>query len=329
MIRQPGQDRPAEAGNRPGTWPPPLGQPPLGQPPQPGPPRGGLPPPTGRPVGRSEFRAVVAVLIAVLLVVAGGVAGGLIALNIHGGSGAAGSPGAQGASPATGTGQAGQSLAAAAAVARPSVVTIQVTNGAGASEGSGVVFRADGTIITNDHVISGATGGAGAITVTFAGGRTVPAVIVGQDPAADIAVIRAEGVSNAPVARIGSAAGLRAGDTVLAIGSPLGLLDSVTAGIVSALHRTISVGGQDPNESVPGAPAPGATIRDMIQTDTAINPGNSGGALVDATGRVVGITTAIASVGGGYVGQQSGSIGVGFAIPIGVATQIATRLLGG
>ncbi|MHB1433540.1 MAG: S1C family serine protease [Streptosporangiaceae bacterium] len=315
MISQPGQDRSAGAGTRPGTWPPPQAGPP--------------PPPPGGPGGLGEFRAVLAVLVAVLLVVAGGVAGGLIALNIHGGGGTAGSPGTRVVSPGAGTGQAGQSLTAAAAAARLSVVTVQVTNGNGASEGSGVVLRADGTILTNDHVISGATGGAGSITVTFVSGRSVPAVIVGRDPAADIAVIRAEGVTGAPVARIGSAAGLRVGDTVLAIGSPLGLLDSVTAGIVSALHRTISVGGQEPNESTPGAPSPGATINDMIQTDTAINPGNSGGALVDAAGRVVGITTAIASVGGGYVGQQSGSIGVGFAIPIGVATSIANRLVGG
>jgi putative serine protease PepD len=114
---------------------------------------------------------------------------------------------------------------------------------------------------------------------------------------------------------------------VLAIGSPLGLAGTVTSGIVSALHRTITAGGQgSPFGGLP-QPRPDALLRDVIQTDTAINPGNSGGALADASGRVVGITTAIATVGGGYIGQQSGSIGVGFAIPIGTADRIATQLI--
>jgi putative serine protease PepD len=115
---------------------------------------------------------------------------------------------------------------------------------------------------------------------------------------------------------------------VLAIGSPLGLSGTVTSGIVSALHRSITAGRQ--SSPYDGQSGQGATevLRDVIQTDTAINPGNSGGALVDGTGRVVGITTAIATVGGGYIGQQSGSIGVGFAIPIATAYRIATHLLG-
>ena len=125
--------------------------------------------------------------------------------------------------------------------------------------------------------------------------------------------------SGAAPARLGTASGLHVGDTVLAIGSPLGLSRTVTSGIVSALHRSISAGqsGQGGTE----------VLRDVIQTDTAINPGNSGGALVDGTGRVVGITTAIATVGGSYIGQQSGSIGVGFAIPIAAAYRIASHLL--
>ena len=117
----------------------------------------------------------------------------------------------------------------------------------------------------------------------------------------------------------------------MAIGSPLGLAGSVTAGIVSALHRTITVGGSTPDhlyDGLPGEPAR-RTITNMIQTDTAINPGNSGGALADDSGRVVGITTAIASTGGGYIGQQSGSIGVGFAIPSETASRIAAQLIGG
>jgi putative serine protease PepD len=119
---------------------------------------------------------------------------------------------------------------------------------------------------------------------------------------------------------------------VLAIGSPLGLAGSVTSGIVSALHRTITLPGQEstPYDGLPGQSAPaGSVVSDMIQTDTAINPGNSGGALVNDAGQVVGITTAIASTGGGYIGQQSGSIGVGFAIPADTASRVAVQLVGG
>jgi putative serine protease PepD len=211
----------------------------------------------------------------------------------------------------------------------PSVVTITVTTASGTGEGSGVVLRSDGTIMTNNHVIEGAAGGAGVIKVTFTGGQTARAVIVGQDPATDIAVVRAADVSGAVPARLGTASGLHVGDTVLAIGSPLGLSGTVTSGIVSALHRSITEASQrSPYDGLPsGQSQPAATLKEVIQTDTAINPGNSGGALADATGRVVGITTAIATVGGGYIGQQSGSIGVGFAIPIATAYHAATQIL--
>ena len=128
-----------------------------------------------------------------------------------------------------------------------------------------------------------------------------------------------------PGLRFGSAAALHVGDTVLAVGSPLGLAGSVTSGIVSALHRTINVASHSGQLSTGQSSA----ITGMIQTDTAINPGNSGGALVNDAGQVVGITTAIASTGGGYIGQQSGSIGVGFAIPASTASTIAAQLIGG
>ncbi len=115
---------------------------------------------------------------------------------------------------------------------------------------------------------------------------------------------------------------------MLAINSPLGLTGTVTSGIGSALHRSIPAVSQDSPYDIPGRSQPGtAALRNVIQTDTAINPGNSDGALVDAGGRVIGIATAIATVGGGYIGQQSGSIGVGFGIPIDAAYRIATRQL--
>jgi S1-C subfamily serine protease len=201
-----------------------------------------------------------------------------------------------------------EQLANAAAAAAPSVVLITVTTSTGTGEGSGAIIRSDGTILTNNHVVSSAAGGPGVIKVTFASGRSADA---------GIAVIRARNVSGLRPATLGSASELRVGDTVLAIGSPLGLAGTVTSGIVSALHRTLRAGGQEGETN----------IADVVQTDTAINLGNSGGALVDDTGRVVGITTAIATLGGGYLGQQSGSIGLGFAIPIDTAFRIASDLL--
>ena len=256
---------------------------------------------------------------------AGGTAGAVIALHY--------APPAKTvtvtAPPGPSTAMPAQQLARAAAAALRSVVTITVDTTSGSGEGSGVILRSDGTIITNNHVIEAAAGGSGVIEVTFAGGQVKNAVIVGRDPAADIAVIRAFGVSGVPPARLGNASGLHAGDTVLAIGSPLGLSGTVTSGIVSALHRSITAASQSsPNDGL-GQSQPGTAgaLRDVIQTDTVINPGNSGGALLDSAGRVVGITTAIATIGGGYIGQQSGSIGVGFAIPINAAYRIATQLL--
>jgi putative serine protease PepD len=216
-------------------------------------------------------------------------------------------------------------LASVAAAVLPSVVTIAVTTSTQLGEGSGVIIRSDGTILTNNHVIEGAANAAGTLKVTFSDGRTAVASIVGQDPSADVAVIRATGVSGLKPAAFGSAAALHVGDTVLAVGSPLGLSGSVTSGIVSALHRTINVSDRGGQLSG-GQPS---AITGMIQTDTAINPGNSGGALVNDAGQVVGITTAIASTGGGYIGQQSGSIGVGFAIPANTASTIAAQLIGG
>lgn len=223
-------------------------------------------------------------------------------------------------------------LAMVAASVLPSIVTIMVTTSTQSGEASGVIIRSDGAILTNNHVIEAAANGAGTIKVAFSNGKSAAASIVGQDAAADLAVIRTSGASGLVPAAFGSVSALHVGDTVLAIGSPLGLAESVTSGIVSALHRTITVGSRSvqPYSGFPGQSSPAASvISDMIQTDTAINPGNSGGALVNDAGQVVGITTAIASTGGGYIGQQSGSIGVGFAIPADTASRIAAQLMAG
>jgi putative serine protease PepD len=284
-------------------------------------------PPSRVPGPGTGLVLLILVMAMALALVGGGAAGAVIALHY-----------AQPATTVTASAppaaqhtaaQPVQELATAAAAVAPSVVTIAVTTTSGTGEGSGVILRSDGTIVTNNHVIEGTAGGVGVIKVTFASGQAKNAAIVGQDPAADIAVIRAVGVSGAVPARFGAAAGLHIGDAVLAVGSPLGLSGTVTAGIVSALHRSITEAGQEPpSGALPGQSQPSeATLRDVIQTDTAINPGNSGGALADTTGRVVGITTAIATVGGGYIGQQSGSIGVGFAIPIATVYRAATQIL--
>jgi putative serine protease PepD len=205
------------------------------------------------------------------------------------------------------------SLAAIAEAVLPSVVSIAT----GRSEGSGVVLSADGFILTNNHVVAGATDGA--VTVAFSNGKTAQAKVVGTDPPSDLGVVKAEGVTDLRPAKFGDSSAMRVGDTVLAVGSPLGLQGSVTAGIVSALDRTIRAGGeqQSPLEQ-PG------TVRQMsglLQTDAPINPGNSGGALVNTNGQVIGINTAIATSG-----QGQGNIGVGFALPSNKASFVAEKL---
>ena len=218
------------------------------------------------------------------------------------------------ATASTASSSASDSLASVAAAVAPSVVSVTVRSAAGEAEGSGVILRSDGVILTNNHVVA-ALGDGAAITVKFSDGSTASASVVGTDAVTDLAVIKARGVSGLKPATLAANGSLRVGDTVLAVGSPLGLDGSVTSGIVSALHRSITVGGDGQASE---------TIGDAIQTDAPINPGNSGGPLVDSSGRVVGITTANASVDG----QSSGSIGVGFAIPISEVKQVVNRLMG-
>jgi putative serine protease PepD len=207
----------------------------------------------------------------------------------------------------------------------PSVVKLEVDMGRQSEEGSGIVLSSDGLILTNNHVVSAAQGGApdgpgGAMTkVTFADGRTAEFTVVGTDPSSDIAVVRAQGVSGLTPITIGSSANLRVGQDVVAIGSPLGLEGTVTTGIISALNRPVAAGGDTRNQN---------TVLDAIQTDAAINPGNSGGALVNMNGELVGVNSAIATMGSdeGPAGQ-SGSIGLGFAIPVDQAKRIADELI--
>jgi putative serine protease PepD len=216
-------------------------------------------------------------------------------------------------------------LSQAAAAVLPSVVSIQFQSGSSEGSGSGIIISDDGQILTNNHVVAAVADG-GDLSVTFSDGSQADADIVGRDPATDLAVIKAKDVSGLTPATLGSSADLNVGDTVLAIGSPLGLDGSVSAGIVSALDRSIQLGGEESNSPFGGQSSSTPAVIDAIQTDAAINPGNSGGALVDTDGKVVGINTAIASLAAGPTGE-GGNIGVGFAIPIDSARDIAAQLV--
>ena len=271
-----------------------------------------------------------AVLAAAGLMVASATGGALVALAVDDDDGTSGAraPTSLDAEPTTSDDGAGDAapdepLSQAAAEVLPSVVMIRV----GAGSGSGIVISEDGQILTNNHVVAAADGG-GELTVTFSDGNTAEAEIVGRDPASDLAVIQAQDVSGLTPAELGSSADLNVGDTVLAIGSPLGLDGSVSSGIVSALGRAIRLQGEPQTPSPFGSDDQTTTnaVIDAIQTDAAINPGNSGGALVNADGQVVGINTAIASLAQGPTGQ-GGNIGVGFAIPIDSARDIARQLI--
>jgi putative serine protease PepD len=233
-------------------------------------------------------------------------------------------------SPAAGDGgsqsEPDEPLSKAAAEVLPGVVSITAEGRAGTGQGSGVVLSRDGLVLTNNHVVVGAGDGAD-LSVTLPDGSTEDAELVGRDPATDLAVIRVEGVDDLTAAKLGSSADLHVGDTVLAIGSPLGLDGSVSSGIVSALDRAITLGDPEPRSPFDdGGPVSPVAVIDAIQTDAAINPGNSGGALANADGEVVGINTAIASLAQGFNGE-SGNIGVGFAIPIDDAKGIAEQLI--
>ena len=203
-------------------------------------------------------------------------------------------------------------VAAIAASVSPAVVSLEVNGAQGSGTGSGFVIRDNGYIVTNNHVVEGAADG-GDITVHFADGRKFDAKIVGRDANYDIAVVKVD-ASGLPTVVLGNSDGVVVGDLAIAIGSPLGLDGTVTAGIVSALNRPVTAGGQ------------GATsFINAIQTDAAINPGNSGGALVNSAGEVIGVNSAIATLGDGT--SQSGSIGLGFAIPINQVKRIAEELI--
>lgn len=232
----------------------------------------------------------------------------------------------------------------------PSVVTIQAAGSSESGSGSGVVLSEDGYVLTNTHVVT--LGGAEAnatIRVTASDGRIYDAEVVGTDPIYDLAVIKLKGASGLTPIEFADSSDLNVGDTAVAIGAPLGLSNSVTTGIVSALNRSIQIASsavpdstQDSQEGqgdqgdqggspfqfdLPGTQqqSPNSSISiSVIQTDAAINPGNSGGALVDSEGRLIGINVAIATAGSS---EESGSIGVGFSIPSNIAKRVSDEII--
>ncbi|GAA2427320.1 hypothetical protein GCM10010191_45300 [Actinomadura vinacea] len=288
---------------------------------------GGWPPPPrpGDPylparTGWSVRRKIAAAGAVVALALGAGSVGALAAVELAGAEAGTSSPTA-----VSGVGT-GATVAQVAAAVQPSVVSVETRAQAGEGGGSGVILRSDGTILTNAHVVQNSD----QITVRFSDGRTAPATVLGADRSKDVAVIRASGVSGLKPATLGNSGSLAVGDTVLAVGSPLGLEGSVTSGIVSALGREIQEGGQQPDSQLPPylrervSAQQSTVIKNAIQTDAAINPGNSGGALVNGSGQVIGVSTAILTSGSG-----SGNIGLGFAIPINDAKRAADSIIAG
>jgi len=275
------------------------------------------PVPPSRPRSRAGLVFVGAVVLSVVSAAVGG--GAALTVRSHH------SPvGSLAAAPANGTPPQRfkpGSVEQVAAKVVPSVVKLETKQGDKSAEGSGIILDPNGLIMTNNHVVSvpGPPGQKGVDTrVTFSDGRTTTFSVVGADPATDIAVIRAKSASGLTPISIGSSAKLTVGQSVVAVGSPLGLDGTVTTGIISALDRPVSTIGETDNQN---------TVLDAIQTDAAINPGNSGGALVDMNGNLIGMNSAIATLGDNGNPTETGSIGLGFAIPIDQAKRIADQLV--
>ena len=209
--------------------------------------------------------------------------------------------------------RAPDSVAGIAQRVLPSVVSIATQSRAGSGTGSGFFIRSDGYILTNNHVISEAASNNGRISVKLNNGKRFTARIVGRNASYDLAVLKIN-VNSAPALQFGDSDSVQVGDNVIAIGSPLGLSGTVTTGIISAKDRAVTVGGDDETSFI-----------NALQTDAAINPGNSGGPLVDLSGAVVGVNSAIATLGNSL--STSGSIGLGFAIPINQAKKTAEQLI--
>ena len=278
--------------------------------------RGSIPGGT-RTSWRRGWRLLAAVTaVAVVCTLIGGVIGGIVAARSMGNE--ADPTYTLGTSPRGLASRPASSVAGIAARDTRAVVMIKVNNGQGT--GSGFVIKG-GYIITDNHVVTldGLLQHA-PLKVYFSDGRAATAHVVGRDPYSDIAVIKVPGMTGLPALTLGNSTSVAVGDPVVAIGSPLGLSDTVTSGIVSALNRPVQPGS-----------ATGSTPQvffDAIQTDAPINPGNSGGPLVNAKGQVIGVDAAIDTLGDDPItGTQGGSIGLGFAIPVNQARRVIVQLI--
>lgn len=261
------------------------------------------------PVGRLRKRTVTAVALGALLLGVVGGAGGAWAFDEWGPSGTSALPAAGGSQVERPEG----SVAAVAAAVMPSVVSIESTStGQRTSTGSGFVIREDGYILTNNHVVEGAIDDT--VTVLNSDGSVVDGHVVGTTPEYDLAVVKIDATDLVPLV-LGDSDKVVVGDQAIAIGSPLGLDSTVTTGIISALHRPVTAGD--------GTQEP--AYIDAIQTDAAINPGNSGGPLINSEGEVIGINSAIASLGS--TSTTAGSVGLGFAITSNQARRTADQLI--
>ncbi|GCE00195.1 S1C family serine protease [Embleya hyalina] len=296
--------------------------------------------PGRRRVKRAFLVPAVAVVVAGLV---GGLSGVVVVRHFEDSDHAP--PAAVGGVPvhnASASGGAG-SVSAVAAAVRSSVVELRVTSRRGSVTGSGVVLDTAGRILTNDHVVAGA--GSGGVTVVFADGRAAAGTVSASDAAHDLAVVRVSGVGGLTPAVLGDSASLQVGDGVVAFGSPLGLGGTVTSGVVGALNRPITTSGESavvPDDASGARTSPIAATDSntvtypAIQTDVAFGSGSSGGPLVDLSGRVVGIDSAIYDTtseggddlprGGSGVEADAGSVGITFAIPIDVAKTFLNTL---
>ncbi|MCZ4120877.1 S1C family serine protease [Streptomyces sp. H39-S7] len=305
---------PEADGGHGGAYPPP----PPGAQPSPG--------PSPVPTSRRKVRKPIALFVAVAIA-SGVVGGGTVALigNTTSHSSVS-TPAAAVNASSSKTGVAG-----VASAVSPSIVEIGATSGAGRSTGAGVIITSDGEIVTNNHVIAGAS----SIKVTYSNGKTATAKVVGTDAKKDLALIKVDNAGGLTAAKLGNSDGIAVGDQVVAIGSPEGLTGTVTSGIVSALNRDVTVStdesqgqnqggnggsGQWPFEfggnQYNGDTGNSTTTYKAIQTDASLNPGNSGGALINMNGEIIGINSAMYSAASSSSGSSAGSVGLGFSIPI-------------
>ncbi|WP_436519793.1 S1C family serine protease [Actinoplanes sp. HUAS TT8] len=263
-----------------------------------------IPPVMVQPPRDPRWKRRIAGGAAVLVLIgAGGSGGAFLTERYLSGGSASAATGTSGTTVAATTITEGDELAPIVAQVQPSIVTVLVDSTRESSLGSGVVLSDDGLILTNNHVISSN----GTVSVRLSDGRTVPAKVVATDTTHDLALVQATGLTGLTPVTFATDDSIAVGDTVLAFGAPLGLEGTVTSGIVSAKDRSLDTG----EEKLTG----------LLQTDAPINQGNSGGALVDTSGRVVGINVAIATSG-----DSTGSVGLGFAIPADTVTAAVTQL---